>query len=219
MKFATYALLTGAVSAIETQEMTQVFNGLLKGSVDSKYQFDKKCFADLKEGAADIEGIVKDIKSPSIKNIEDAVKELKDIVAMVKAAVTDCKPGAQDDLKKLTDISTVLEKPSSVSWDMNKSLSINGADIMTEVNDAVKAYEAGQWEKLGEKLGEAAAKATQAEDRLTLAKRTKIAEVMQGITEAFGGHFDVLALLMCIQDEDKALLLFDAAVQTFVQAW
>lgn len=36
--------------------------------------------------------------------------------------------------------------------------------------------------------------------------------------KAFGGNFNLLALLECIGDEDKALLMFDAAVQQFMAA-
>lgn len=36
--------------------------------------------------------------------------------------------------------------------------------------------------------------------------------------KAFGGKFDLLALLECIGDEDKALLVFDAAFQQFEAA-
>ncbi len=46
----------------------------------------------------------------------------------------------------------------------------------------------------------------------------KEAEVMQGILSAFGGKFDLYALLMCIYDEDQAALMFDVAVQSFITA-
>lgn len=37
--------------------------------------------------------------------------------------------------------------------------------------------------------------------------------------KAFGGKFDLLALLECIGDEDKSLLMFDVAVQQFQAAY
>jgi hypothetical protein len=33
-------------------------------------------------------------------------------------------------------------------------------------------------------------------------KKDKVAKVMQGILEEFGGKFDLYALLICIYDED-----------------
>lgn len=46
----------------------------------------------------------------------------------------------------------------------------------------------------------------------------KEAEIMQGILSAFGGKFDLYALLMCIYEEDQAALMFDVAVQSFIEA-
>jgi len=41
----------------------------------------------------------------------------------------------------------------------------------------------------------------------------KLAQIEQGVLKAYGGKFDVLALLECIGDEDKSLLMFDVAIQ------
>jgi hypothetical protein len=46
-------------------------------------------------------------------------------------------------------------------------------------------------------------------------KKHMPAEIMQGITTAYGGHFNLEALLDCIGEEDKAALVFDAAYQIF----
>jgi len=49
--------------------------------------------------------------------------------------------------------------------------------------------------------------------------KNKVGQVMQGVLEAFGGHFDLYALLICIYDEDQAALMFDVAVQEFETAY
>lgn len=41
---------------------------------------------------------------------------------------------------------------------------------------------------------------------------------MQGVLSSFGGHFDLYALLLCIYDEDQAAMLFNVAVEAFVEA-
>jgi hypothetical protein len=46
----------------------------------------------------------------------------------------------------------------------------------------------------------------------------KLAQIEQGILKAYGGKFDLLALLECIGDEDKSLLMFDMAIQQFQNA-
>ena len=53
---------------------------------------------------------------------------------------------------------------------------------------------------------------------LTQDSKIKEAEIMQGILSAFGGKFDLYALLLCIYEEDQAALMFDVAVQSFVTA-
>ena len=45
--------------------------------------------------------------------------------------------------------------------------------------------------------------------------REMTAQIMQGVTNAYGGHFNLEALLACIGEEDKAALVFDAAYQQF----
>lgn len=47
----------------------------------------------------------------------------------------------------------------------------------------------------------------------------KDALIMQGFLSQFGGNFNLYALLMCIYEEDQAALMFDVAVQTFMEAY
>jgi len=50
-------------------------------------------------------------------------------------------------------------------------------------------------------------------------RKEKAAAMYQGMLEPFGGNFNIEALLMCIHDEDQALLVADAAVQSFESAY
>ena len=43
----------------------------------------------------------------------------------------------------------------------------------------------------------------------------RFAQIEQGILKAYGGKFDLYALLISIGEEDQALLFFDIAVQAF----
>jgi len=42
--------------------------------------------------------------------------------------------------------------------------------------------------------------------------------MLQGVIAAYGGHFNLDALLACVHDEDQGLLILDAAYQSFQQA-
>lgn len=48
--------------------------------------------------------------------------------------------------------------------------------------------------------------------------KKRVAEMMQGIVKAFGGNFNLEALLECIGDEDKAALELDGAFNEFKSA-
>jgi len=50
-------------------------------------------------------------------------------------------------------------------------------------------------------------------------KKRQYAEVMQGVLQAFGGDFDLLALLFCIYEEDTALIMLNWAVENFEAYW
>jgi len=49
--------------------------------------------------------------------------------------------------------------------------------------------------------------------------QVEMSEIMGGVLESYGLKFDPLALLVCIGDEDKALLAADEAVQMFEEAY
>jgi len=51
------------------------------------------------------------------------------------------------------------------------------------------------------------------------ARKYEVAQILSGMLQAFGGSFNLEALLFCIYDEDQALLMLDVAVQAFESAW
>mmetsp|Transcript_29462 Transcript_29462/g.44666 ORF Transcript_29462/g.44666 Transcript_29462/m.44666 type:complete len:399 (-) Transcript_29462:404-1600(-) len=213
MKFSTFLALTGAVSASKNSE---IVTGLLKGALDLENVDDtKQCIADAKQVVSDVEITYNDFKS---KKYAAGVKELSAAYKEIQVALKDCKK-TKVDFSKLEKISQALAEPTSLSYTVGKELSVNGADIFADMEDAVKQYQAKNWEQFGYDLGTASAKALLGSEISTLDKKTQVAEIFQGITTAFGGDFDLMALLICIQEEDKALLMFDAAIHSFITAW
>jgi hypothetical protein len=47
----------------------------------------------------------------------------------------------------------------------------------------------------------------------------KVAQILQGLLQPYGGKFNLEALLICIYEEDQAALAFDMAVQIFEEAY
>lgn len=127
------------------------------------------------------------------------------------------------DWEKLVKMISIFDSPASFAYHVGKDLIINGVQIYHEIDTAVKDYENANWGDFGYQIGEAAAKTILGEEDLpmfaTQDQKLKEAQIMQGILNAFGGHFDLYALLICIYEEDQAALMFDVAVQSFIAAY
>lgn len=126
------------------------------------------------------------------------------------------------DWAKLAKMVAIFENPTTFAYHVGKDLLINGVQIYGEVNTAISDYEKAQWGDFGYNIGEAAAKTLIGEiSQNQIAAqdmKMKDAQIMQGVLSAFGGKFDLYALLMCIYEEDQAALMFDVAVQSFEEA-
>jgi len=109
---------------------------------------------------------------------------------------------------------SIFDSPTSFAYHVGKDLIVNGAEIYGEVNGAISDYHAGNWYNFGIELGEASAHTFLGDSKV------KMAQIAGGMMEPFGiVKFDPLALLVCIGDEDKALLAADEAVQEFELAY
>jgi hypothetical protein len=196
--------------------------GMLKGAIDAEGFTDiNSCIADAEVIFKDAEEAVKDFESKDVSKIIDGVKKVADILSEVQKGMSDCSH-LKADWEKLAKMAAVFSSPTTFAYHVGKDLMVNGVDIFGEIQDAIAEYKQGNWEKFGVDIGEAVAKTILgADSALQLGatqEQVKLAQIEQGILKAFGGKFDLLALLECIGDEDKALLVFDAAYQSFESA-
>jgi len=112
----------------------------------------------------------------------------------------------------------VFDSPTNFAYHVGKDLLVNGQDIFAELESAVTDYESSNWEDFGYQVGEAAAKTILGEKpAVTMpgAASVKTTEMLRGVIEAYGGHFNLDELLQCVHDEDQALLILDAAFGEF----
>ena len=111
----------------------------------------------------------------------------------------------------------IFASPITFVFHVGKDLLVNGVQIFHEIEDATAQYKQGNWEKFGIDIGEATAKTLLGEESLQQsgysADQIKLAQIEQGILRAYEGDFDLYALIVCIGEEDKALLMFDMAIQ------
>lgn len=187
------------------------------GALDAEGFTDiSSCIADAEHVFADAEDAIKDFESKDTAKIIDGVKKVADLLKTVQAGMSDCSH-LKADWEKLAKMAAIFESPTSFAYHVGKDLMINGKDIFAEVEDSITQYGSGNWEKFGEDIGEAAAKTILgAESAIQVGytpEQVKLAQIEQGILKAFGGDFNLYAMLVCIGEEDKALLVFDAAFQ------
>jgi hypothetical protein len=202
--------------------LEQIVTGILKGAVDAEGLTNvEKCFADSKEVFEDAEALVKDLESKDAAKVAKGIKIISSMLKHIKSAVGDCK-GIALDVKKLEAMVEIFASPMSFVYHVGKDLMINGVQIHHELEDAAAQYHVGNWEKFGIDIGEATAKTLLGEESLIQmghsADKVKLAQIEQGLLKAYGGDFDLYALLVCINEEDQALLMFDVAVQQFEAA-
>jgi len=219
----TLALLLGAASANSSDsKMVQIVEGVLKGALDAEGFTDiEKCVQDTEHVISDVEVAVKDFEGHSLPQVVDGIKKIADILKTVKVGMKDCS-SMKADWAKLEAMVKVFDSPTSFAYHVGKDLLVNGVQIYGEINTAVTDYKAGQWNDFGYQIGEAAAKTILGEEsRLQLQqdKKMMLAQIFEGILEAFDGKFDLYALLLCVYEEDQAALMFDVAVQSFEKAW
>jgi hypothetical protein len=207
-KLAIAALL-GSASAIDT---TQFVEGLLKGAVEEQH-FDniEKCLVDAEEIGADAEIAIKDFEKGTTQGVMDGLAEMAKVLMLVKKDISTCE-SISADVKKLVEEAAAFSNPEAAIIHLGKDIIINGRNIYKEVNTAVADYHNEKWEDMGYQLGEASAQLILGDSR------EKLASIYQGFFDAFGVKIDVYALLICIGEEDKALLVIDAGVQMVKEA-
>jgi hypothetical protein len=208
-KFVIAALL-GATSA--KIDGLQLAEGLLEGAIDEQ-NFDqfKACIKDAEALEVQAEQVVKDLELKTIDGVAKALVEMSNILENVKGDISDCKATTKD-LAKLEKEIAAFSNPKSAIIHIGEDILINGKNIIKEVNTAVADYNAGNSKDMGYQIGEAAAQVILGEDKENLA------EIYQGFYDAFGIHIDIYALLICIQEVDKGLLMFDAVSQMIKEA-
>ena len=210
-KFAIAALMLNA-SAKQVQTATsaaELFSGMMKSVGIENVEGKLKCIADLKTIYGDVEVAVDDFKKKDVQDIIAGLKELQTVWGLLPQAKTDCL--SSSDVKKMTLIADAFKKPFNFEYAKSKLL-VNNADIQADVEGLVENFEAGKFEEAGALIGSISQKTMKG------AELQKVAEMTQGLIQAFGGKIDIEALLICIYEEDEAALALYSAVEIIEEA-
>lgn len=108
------------------------------------------------------------------------------------------------DWTKLEKMVSVFSNPTNFAYHVGKDLLINGKNIYSEINTSITDYEGEKWSDFGYQIGEAAAQVILGDEPVPAVKfgnpnAVKVATILQGVIEAFGGNFSIDDLLTCIK--------------------
>jgi hypothetical protein len=226
MQRLAYLALIGAANANkksmkDAKKVEAIVGGILRGAIDAEGFTDiNTCIKDVETVYGDAKTAVEDFEQKSAQGAIAGIKEVAEMLQFIKAHMQDCT-SIKADWEKLAKMAAIFESPTSFAYHVGKDLIVNGKQIYHEIDTAVADYKAANWGDFGYNIGEAAAKTILGDElpmHATNDQKIKEAQIMQGFLTAFGGKFDLWALLMCIYEEDQALLMFDVAVQSFEEA-
>jgi hypothetical protein len=198
---------------LDKAKLEAIVQGVLQGALHAEHFDDiNHCIADAEHVFGDAEAAYKDFKAGGANHVIDGMKQIADLLKTVKTGMQDCS-SLKADWTKLEAMVAVFSNPTSFAYHVGKDLMVNGQDIFQEIETAVSDYEAGNWENFGYQVGEAAAKTILGNEPAARPGQgsIKTTEILRGVIEAYGGHFDLDALLACVHDEDQALLILNAA--------
>ena len=222
------SLLLGASAsksvAIDSK-MKLITEGILKGALDAEGFSDiEHCIQDGEKLVQDAEAAYKDFSKHSVSDIINGLKEVADAVRVIKAGMKDCS-SMKADWAKLDAMAKNFESPTSLAWHIARDLVVNGKDIYREISTAIGDYKSQDWLGFGTNVGMAAAKTLLGEEQPTelsaLSKTEEqimLAQATMGFGNEFGAKFDMWHLLVCIQDEDEALMGVTIAVEAVEKA-
>ena len=217
MKFSTLMLVSGAAASkveLDRIKLEEIVGGILKGALHAEGFDDiNSCIADAELVFNDAEIAVTDFKAGGATNVIKGLQEVGQILQVVQSGMKDCS-NIKADWSKLEGMVQAFSNPTSFAYHVGKDLLVNGRDIYGEIKSATTDYQEEKWGSFGYQVGEAAAKVIIGQEAAIPVgnpNAVKVATILKGVIEAFGGHFSLDALLACVKQEDQAMMILDAA--------
>ena len=157
------ALTTAAASAWGTRyefslvDLEQFTIGLLEGAVEAEVPDVMSCIQDAETLVSEVEETYADFKKETFDGVKAGIEEIGTIVTTVTDnIIPDCTAGVSG-IESLVDMAEGFSSPWSFVYHVGKDLLVNGVQIYHEVDDAIAAYEAGDFKAFGVDIGKALA--------------------------------------------------------------
>ena len=161
---------------------------------------------------ADLQTLTSDIKNQAWLNV---VTDASKVISDANTDIKDCTSSGAD-FKRLGEIGALAAHPASYAALRGENLFLNGVNVLPQLQASGVSMVNGDLFNFGRNLGDALKMIANGKDAEPEIKK---AQILQGMLESYGGHFNLEALLICIDQEDQALLAFDVAVQTIEEAF
>ena len=130
--------------------------GFFKGAIEESLPDVMTCVQDGENLVTDIEKAIADFKKENFDGVKNGIKEIGTIVKSISTDIKDCQAGVKgaEDIIKMAEN---FENPWKFAYHLAKDLLVNGVQIYHQIDDSIKAYDAGEIESFGEHVGEALA--------------------------------------------------------------
>lgn len=113
----------------------------------------------LKDAAAEaklIEAAIADLVSKDEARIKDALAKIAQALEALPAAMQECKASVTE-IENLVTMLKAFKSPLSFAYHVGKDLLVNGIQIFKDIEGAVNAYQAREFETFGYDIGHALA--------------------------------------------------------------
>merc|ERR1719253_317420 len=178
-----------ALPPAEAKNVEEVLSGVMEGF---GLTVEKECLDGAK---SDFDGFETAIQLLEKKDAEDMKKGIQQLAAAaqeIPSLLQTCKSAEKDakaQAEKIEKALALMKHPMQFAYHVGHDLVVNRVDIFTEVNAAVAAYKAQQWEVFGQNVGAALNKLIVGPEMLVAlppAEAKNVEEVLSGVMEGFG---------------------------------
>jgi hypothetical protein len=200
------------LAATSTKTVEEVLAGVVEGFGLS---VEKECFDDAKSEFTRFDSAVVSIEKKDADDVKQGIAQLATAAQEIPSLIQACKSAEQDakaEAEKIEKALELMKHPMQFAYHVGHDLLLNRVDIFHEVDAAVTAYKAAQWEVFGQNVGAALNKLIVGTEMLVAlppAEAKNVEEVLAGVLEGFGLTTEKACLDGATSDFDE----FDAAVQ------
>jgi hypothetical protein len=112
--------------AVDVKMLEEIVGGILLGAIDAEGFTDiNSCIKDAEEVFGDAKIAVADFKKKDVSAVIAGIKEVAELMKVVKKGMSDCS-SLKADWEKLTKMIAIFDSPTSFAYHVGKDLMVNG---------------------------------------------------------------------------------------------